>query len=689
MRRSLGLSVAVLLCAGSLAAASIDESAAPAPAPRPRPRAARVLAERVPATTAPIAAATTVAGTAPSAARGLSKFDDCASLLARIRSSVGAHVTAYGVSGAMTGVAMSARAAAGAAPAGGSAASSPGASVAFSTTNVQEAGADEPDIVKNTATVGFTLFERRLRSLRVSPGPVALLDELSLDIGDRAEMLLIGDRLVVLSQAATTDGRPVTRVRVVDGRDPGALRLVNEGDVDGSYVSARRIGSTVRLVVTRPGPTLPFVFPQSADDGATAEALRLNRALVERSQITDWLPGATTAGRAVSPAVPCAETYLPQTFSGPGATAVLTLSPRDGRILHSTAVVATSSEVYATSGRLYLATGAWTPAGAVTTEIHRFDVSDPGKSVYEASGSVPGRLLRAPWFVAGSVLGQWALSEHNGDLRVATTRDLADDNGITVLRRLHDRLVPVGAVAGLGRGEQLYAVRFMGERAYAVTYRKVDPLYIVDLSNPAAPRVLGELKVPGYSAYLHPVGKSLLLGIGQDDPNEDGLADGTQVSLFDVADASRPKRVAQLKLGDRGTVAGVEADHRAFTWWPNPARAIVTLSNFSDPGAFHGAVGIDVGARSLREVGRVEHAGTEGRCAAPVTRSRVVGASVLTFSATNVNVHSLDDLSPRSSLGYGTARERPICSQNPPPPPRPTPTTTTSTTAALGGFGGD
>ena len=183
-------------------------------------------------------------------------------------------------------------------------------------------------------------------------------------------------------------------------------------------------------------------------------------------------------------------------------------------------VMAGAQVVYGSTGSLYVASrryvralelGGDVPEGT-RTEIHRFDVTDPTKTVYKASGSVPG-----------FILNNYALSEFNGDLRVASTEEPPWINAarpapsrVSVLRQAGNRLNQVGAVGGLGEGERIYGVRFMGERGYVVTFRQIDPLYTLDLSDPTAPKVVGELKIPGYSAYLHPVGENLLLGIGRE-----------------------------------------------------------------------------------------------------------------------------------------------------------------------------
>lgn len=139
-----------------------------------------------------------------------------------------------------------------------------------------------------------------------------------------------------------------------------------------------------------------------------------------------------------------------------------------------------------------------------------------------------------------------------------------------------DRLVRVGAVDGLGKGERIYAVRFVGPVGYVVTFRQTDPLYTVDLRDPTAPVVRGELKIPGYSAYLHPVSDTRLIGIGQD-ATDTGQILGTQVSLFDVADLAAPTRIARYTLS--GSYSEAEVDPHAFLYWPADGLLVVPLQS--------------------------------------------------------------------------------------------------------------
>ena len=164
-------------------------------------------------------------------------------------------------------------------------------------------------------------------------------------------------------------------------------------------------------------------------------------------------------------------------------------------------------------------------------------------------------------------------------------------------------MTQVGQVGGLGQGERVYAVRFIGNDGYVVTFHQVDPLYTLDLSDPAHPQVLGELTIPGYSAYLHPIGDNLLLGIGQDvGPNNEPT--GTQVSLFDVTDLKHPTRLFHYSLGQGWSSA--ESDHHAFLYWPATNLVVVPFGQQ--------AVGMKVArASGITELGRIVQTDAELR----------------------------------------------------------------------------
>jgi uncharacterized secreted protein with C-terminal beta-propeller domain len=470
-------------------------------------------------------------------------------------------------------------------------------------TNVQEAGVDEPDVAKTDGRIVLHLRGGRLEVVDVTGAVARPLGSVELGhAGEFTELLLVGQRAVVLGtryDPVRRDGWPSDSVSdrstgslaepivmpttetalmtTVDVSDPSSPQVVRSEQVEGRVVSARQYDGTVRVVLTST-PALPFVTP----DRATSErdALAHNRRLVRAASAADWLPRHAD-GR---PLVPCADVRHPERAAGLGTLSVLTFAPASPEDLDITAVAAGGDLVYSSDDRLYVATtsggwlhpapaswgGAVREAAAINTEVHAFDVSGSGTR-YVASGSVPG-----------SVHSRWAFSEYDGRLRVATM--LGDtwqptDNGISVLEERGRRLHVVGSVAGMGLTEQIRAVRWFGDVAVVVTFRQTDPLYTVDLSDPSRPRVLGELKVPGFSAYLHPLGDDLLLGVGQDATRQGELL-GAQAATFDLSRLESPGRLDALGLGHY-TESAVEHDSRAFTYLARHRLALVPLTSWA------------------------------------------------------------------------------------------------------------
>jgi uncharacterized secreted protein with C-terminal beta-propeller domain len=584
-------------------------------------------------------------------------FRSCGDLLGYVRSQASPLVGPWGFGGASLtrkglppGVAV---------PAAGAAVdAAPTEGVDYSGTNVQEQGVDEPDLVKTNGTTLFAVAGGRLNAVDVTERQPRLLDSLKLDGGWSHELLLAGDRLLVLTRggywltprpAATAIAMPYLPAQSVlseiDVSNPKALRLVRTLTLDGAYVDARLIGATARIVVSAQVPTtLPFEQPTESTDAALALARDHNRAVIRSSPLSSWLPTyrIKRAGRptqAARPLVQCRNVDRPKTFSGLGMLTVLTVDLAKGLSpVDSIGVLTDARIVYASPDNLYLATERWTdrplpetPTEAqpsVTTAIHRFDISDPTRTRYRGSGQVSGYLLN-----------QWSLSEYAGVLRVVSTDapawfDSSDstESSLTTLRPGDGALNQIGRVGNLGKGERVYAVRYVGSTAYVVTFKRVDPLYTVDLSDPARPRVLGELLLPGYSAYLHPIGGDLLLGVGQD-VNDQGRPLGTQLSLFDVSDLRHPTRLAQTTLGPGWSES--ESDHQAFLFWPSTGLVVVPFDQR--------AVGYRVGRAGIQLVGRITHP-TSTAVAPAIRRSVVVGDSVFTVSDAGVASSSLATL---------------------------------------------
>ncbi len=564
----------------------------------------------------------------------------------------------------------------------------------FSGTNNQEAAVDESDIVKTDGKRAYVVYGDRLLAIDVTADVPKLLGSLKLE-GQVQEILLRGSRVLAVGYQATSGGgggggpvplpavRPGVataasslayyqpsgvRLTEVDVTDPAAMKVARTLDVDGSYVSARLTGGTARVVLNTPPnivaeTPVPLGAPVDTPVASTPPArAATTKDAIRRAGVRSFVPETVlhsfvtnrTFKRAL---VGCDEVRHPVAFSGLDLLTVLSIDLDRGLFnVDRDAVIAGAQVVYASEGSLYVASQRWIPGldtpgeipSRIQTEIHRFDTTRAGETSYRASGQVPG-----------FVLNQYSLGEHRGDLRVASTEEplwmggaqqAESASSVTVLRERDGRLEKVGQVGGLGRGERIYAVRFLGDVGYLVTFRQVDPLYTLDLSDPNAPKVAGELKITGYSAYLHPIGEDLLLGVGQE-ASEQGRRLGAQVSVFDVSDPASPKRLHQRPLGGTGSSTQAEFDPHAFLWWGPTRTAVLPLQEYTDGKQFSGAVGLRVRkAEGIDEIGRITHPG--GEYQPTIRRTLVVGKRVFTVSERGIAASALGDLAPLGFLAF-------------------------------------
>jgi hypothetical protein len=586
----------------------------------------------------------------------LQPFKACDDLLTYLRDEAGDRVTAYGLPGiggygpvgvtaALEKAAVSADVAA--SPSTGAATpEATSATDAFSTTNTVEAGIDEGDVVKTDGRYLYLLAGGALHIVTAGEDTPRQVGSVAFD-GSPERLLLAGSRLIVSGQTwvadadATTSsdgdraiapeiapiGQAVGLLWEVDLADPSSPVVVRSLQLDGTVLSMRVTDGIARVVVRSNPPGLDFVMPSSPK--GEARALAANRDVIASSRIEDWLGGyrlkdrtgkTLTEGRLAD----CAAVSRPAEFHGFTTTAVLSIDLAKGlREPEAAAVLADGQRVYASAKHLYLAIGEWQdPArpdapvrsgSAVRTAVHRFTFDGPSTS-YTATGSV-----------TGSVLNDFSMSELDGVLRVATTAVLpwgtvspgdASESFVTTLGANGDELAELGRVGGLGKGETIRGVRFIGTNAYVVTFRQTDPLYVVDLRDPARPAVTGELKMNGYSGYLHPIGPDRLLGIGQD-ATDTGRITGGLVAVFDVSDPARPVRTAAYSLP--GAWLGTEWDHQSFLWWAPENLALIT-GNFTIGTGMQvgGVLGLDVGATTLTERGRIVPPAGDRVCPQPI-----------------------------------------------------------------------
>jgi uncharacterized secreted protein with C-terminal beta-propeller domain len=639
---------------------------------------------------------------AASTAYSLERFDSCPPLLAHLKTEALKRVGPYGLPGGGGDRAIAMESTTSARGAADSAAGA-AAPEAFSGTNIQEANVDEPDVVKTDGRHLFTVREapgaqtrQVLTAVAIEDGTPSVADDAMLPEASGYQLLLAGDRILAIGQkggyaiAVDMDARVApgiapqetgTVIAVLDVSDRSNMRITNTLELDGVYVSARMIGGIARLVLNSQSAAIPFEQPTEFTAAGERKTLAANTAKIETSTIDDWLPRFSVedaSGKVTSEGTlaTCDTTFHPKSFSGFGDMTVVTIDPADPDPRESATVLGAAGTIYASTSNLYVATHEWPqpeplalrdqPVGApqavpapARSSLHRFDLSDPTKAVYAASGEV-----------RGIVLNQWSMSEHEGFLRVATTEDRftrtdapSSSSFVTVLDARADKLTKVAGIDDISPGERIYGVRFMGATGYVVTFRQIDPLHVVDLSDPRAPKLQGELKIPGYSAYLHPVGDGLLLGVGRDADLE-GRPLGVSVSLFDVQDPAAPKRLDVERLND--TYTQVEHDHHAFTWWEPSRLALlpVELQNVvAEPVSPDGQqtapdkvvptsylYSFRVSNGSLTKVGRLTHAEHSQQYAGQITRSVVVGDTVFSISGAGIAASDLETLAERAWL---------------------------------------
>ncbi len=512
-----------------------------------------------------------------------------------------------------------------------------------SSTNVAEAGVDEPDVIKTDGKIIVAVARGRVHVIGARSGRMSTLS--TLPDTDVRNVLLAGTRLLVFTEQRPGGVVPQARsgaqrqyLSLYDLAAPRTPKRVATLAVEGQVLDARLVGAQVRIA-TAFSPDLDIPSPSYGNDGEiTEESKQQLRAAVANSTVDDWVPTYTLsdgAGAQLSRGrlVECPDLSRPATFAGIDTVAVSsfditsTLQER-----HTVGVIASGQQLYATSAATYVTTTEWERDGSTaTTSIHKFLTAPSGATAYRGSGAVPGVLLN-----------QYAMSENAGVLRVATTVSerrgwvnprAVNEGVVTTLREQSGALVKVGQVGGLGAddNESIRAVRFIGTTGYVVTYRQTDPLYVLDLRDPAAPRITGELKIPGYSGYLHPVGKNLLLGVGQSGAGK------IQFSLFDVGDPTSPKRIDTQ--GYSWGSAAAEFDPKAFLFWEPRRLVLAPITSYtSDKLGFSGLVALRADSRGLREVARIAPPESGGQA----VRSLVIGDDVYVLSDLGLQSNRLD-----------------------------------------------
>jgi hypothetical protein len=522
-----------------------------------------------------------------------------------------------------------------------------------SQTNTQEQGVDEADIVKADSAgnlyilAGKTLFvvdafpadglaDRPLASLDLSNGNSNFYaSDFFLDEATK--------RLVVLAQSYGAQAGAVVNV-IVDITNPAQPAEVKRIALDGYSLEARRIGPRVHHV-SRFDVPLPAWFHDAGDplhenrvayNNARSEGDEEEMAAIKaatRAEIGERIDVAGADSLLprlrdgnVDTVLGCGDVARPDVPAGLGLAVIDSFNTNgSGRAV--SAAINNGWMVYASANNIYLAQSSfgWRFDALQSEEsaIWRFTLSNSGAAAYQGVGKVPGTLG-----------GPYAMSEHEGHLRVATTETrftstpdaetVTSYNQLRVLRANvpNADLDVVGAVSDFAPGERIQGVRFLGERGFVVTFRNIDPLFAFDLSNPALPTIESALHIPGFSSYLAPLGDDYLLTVGREG-TEDGVLTGRmKIALYDVSNLANVQEVATLVPGDQPTnsysYSAAEYDPHAFTFFPDDPQApavgtlAIPLQSYGEfpEEQFAGfvVVGVDGPGNSLVERGRVNHA---------------------------------------------------------------------------------
>jgi len=409
----------------------------------------------------------------------------------------------------------------------------------YSTTNIQVEGVDEADVIKTDGEYIYIISENSVVILKAyAPEEAQVLSQTKLN-GTLRGIFINGDKLVVFEDKFgyySSYGTPRTFIKVYDVSDRESPVLKRNFSLGGYYFNSRMIGDYVYAVINQPAychedeVKLPKIY-----SGDEVEEIRATE--IYYSNSSDYFYTFTTI-------------------------VAINAQNDEQEAAHETFLLGATRVIYVSLNNIYITFPEQTMMtnGLERTTIHRIHVEN-GEIECEASGEVPGY-----------VLNQFSMDEYQGYFRIATTTghvarawgEATSRNNVYVLDM---NLSIVGKLEDLAPGEKIYSARFMGDRCYLVTFRKVDPLFVIDLKNPSNPKVLGKLKITGYSDYLHPYDETHIIGIGKEtvaaEEGDFAWYQGVKISLFDVSDVEKPKEMDKYEIGDRGTDSPLLWDHKA------------------------------------------------------------------------------------------------------------------------------
>jgi len=555
----------------------------------------------------------------------------------------------------------------------------------FSKTNNQTGNVDEADIVKTDGKWVYLASNGALRIVEAMNPKVLSITHIS---GTARELFVEGNRAVVYSSSGSPRPRctygydctfggdgTTTKISVYDVSDRSSPKLAREIELSGSLMAARRIGNAVHTVVADNDVRTPRW--QSWPAGTTwcggdqvIVASRLTLLKEQNAKAIRTAPSRIpTIAENGKTSRMCTGLQRTALKDGEAFTSIVSFDLTDDRTPPTTATMQSRpGAVYASETGLYVSLvhhksdarrwySYYEDAIDEVSEIHKFRIgASASDTKYIGSGTVPGH-----------VLNQFAMDEWYGYLRVATTKGRVPnpnvESALSILAEApNGALTRVGAISHIAPGEDIRAVRFDDERGYIVTFKKTDPLFVIDTLEPQHPKILGELKIPGFSTYLHRIDANHLLSIGFDANDHGSFAyfDGIILQLFDVTHPTEPKLLHKEKIGTRGSSSEAATDHLAFNYLPSRGLLAIPMTvcngggdgEFGDKLAFSGLLVYGVDAqKGFKRIGGVDHGAKNATCGrwwsnagSQVKRSVFLDDLVYSIADDRVKVQSLAHL---------------------------------------------
>ncbi|WP_186668067.1 beta-propeller domain-containing protein [Sporosarcina sp. BP05] len=440
-----------------------------------------------------------------------------------------------------------------------------------STTNNQVEGVDEADSVKTDGNYIYTVMGNNKVTITDIRDPKKIRKASEIKMEEEfypSQLFLHGHTLIVLgekyetynNEMSTDEARisrlvnGMTTVRMYNVKNPKTPKIIREIGAEGYLNGARKTGNMLYFVTN----VQPNFWIMNEIDGDTLRPHVYDSKEEVDSELIDYKDIAILPG-AMEP-----------TYSI--ITAIDLSAPAEGEVV-TKGYLGASEQLYMSEDNLYL-TATIYEANASTSKKMIWNPGTANSELFKFTLNKTNVTFQNSATLKGHLLNQFSMDEHNGYFRVVTTEgNMWDDKNPSKnhLFILDENLNTTGSIEGLAKGERIYSARFMGDKAYMVTFRETDPLFVIDVANPTAPKVLGELKIPGFSNYLHPLDDNHLIGFGYEtvaEKNPQGgepliLTMGMKISLFDVTDFNNPKETDTEIIGGRGTYSPVQYDHKA------------------------------------------------------------------------------------------------------------------------------